>query len=175
MVKIKDLLKLGGHRMVKQYDSSISKILAAVYPDYDWLPWKFDLCPHNYWDDIKNQKKFIEWARKELKIKEMSDWYHVSTQVIEALYVFIIITKKLIDLGCGLLKQSSNSLASMLSIVYPEYEWLPWKFDLCPRNFWTQSKNQRKFMDWAGKELKINEINDWYSKSSKVLYLFFSI
>jgi hypothetical protein len=52
-----------------------------VYPDYNWLPWKFGKCPANYWDDVKNQRKFMDWAAKELNIKDMSDWYNVSINV----------------------------------------------------------------------------------------------
>jgi hypothetical protein len=57
------------------------QILSAVYPDYEWLPWKFTKCPRNYWDHEKNKRKFIDWVSKELKIKEMSDWYNVSFKV----------------------------------------------------------------------------------------------
>jgi hypothetical protein len=52
-----------------------------VFPTYEWLPWKFASIPKNYWDDVNNQIKFINWAGKELKIKEMSDWYNVSYKV----------------------------------------------------------------------------------------------
>jgi hypothetical protein len=53
-----------------------------VYPGYDWLPWEFGRCPQNYWDEMKNQRKFMDWAGKQLKIKEMSDWYEVGIKVI---------------------------------------------------------------------------------------------
>ena len=56
-------------------------MLCSLYPEYDWLPWKFVNCPRNVWTVEKNQRKFMEWAGNELKIKEMGDWYKVSTQV----------------------------------------------------------------------------------------------
>ena len=65
---------------VKKRKNSISKLLTVIYPDYEWLPWKFK-CPQNFWDDIKNQRKFIDWAGKELGIKDMNDWYKVTIQV----------------------------------------------------------------------------------------------
>jgi hypothetical protein len=55
-----------------------------MYPEYEWLPWKFDMCPNNFWEDVKNQKRFLDWAGKELKIKEMSDWYKISKYVKNA-------------------------------------------------------------------------------------------
>ena len=65
----------------------------------------------------------------------------------------------------------NGSLSQLLSVVYPEYEWLPWKFTKAPK-FWEDVKNQRKFMDWAGKELKIKEINDWNKVSNQVFFCF---
>ena len=56
-------------------------LLTEVYPEYEWLPWKFDRCVTNYWTDIKNVRKFMDWAGKQLNVKEMSDWYNVSFTV----------------------------------------------------------------------------------------------
>jgi hypothetical protein len=53
-----------------------------VFPGYDWLPWKFLQTPNNYWDELKNKKKFVEWAGKQLGIKQYSDWYKVTTEVL---------------------------------------------------------------------------------------------
>jgi hypothetical protein len=52
-----------------------------LLPEYEWLPWKFVRLQNNYWNDVNNQRKFLDWASKELKIKEMSDWYYVSIKV----------------------------------------------------------------------------------------------
>jgi hypothetical protein len=52
-----------------------------MYPDRDWLPWKFDDRPLNFWDDVKKQRKFMDWAAVQLNIKEMSDWYKVTQKV----------------------------------------------------------------------------------------------
>jgi hypothetical protein len=76
------------------------------------------------------------------------------------------------DIGASyLLNKYSNSTFLLLSKLYPEYDWLPWKFSTCPRNYWNDMKNQRKFMDWAAKELKIKDMSDWYSVSHKVFYI----
>jgi hypothetical protein len=64
-----------------KYNGSPSQLLSTLFPDYEWLPWKFDKCPANYWDDVNNQRKFMEWAAKELNIKEMSDWYNINYEV----------------------------------------------------------------------------------------------
>jgi hypothetical protein len=66
--------------LIEKYEHP-HKLLSSLYPQKEWLPWKFSQLPSNYWDDVNNQIKFMNWAAKELKIKEMSDWYNVTTKV----------------------------------------------------------------------------------------------
>jgi hypothetical protein len=68
-----------------KYNGSLALLLANVYPEYDWLPWKFASCPPSYWTDEKNQRKFMEWATKELKIDQLSDWYKISNRVTQVI------------------------------------------------------------------------------------------
>ena len=58
----------------------------------------------------------------------------------------------------------------MLEAVYPEYEWLPWRFQRVSKNFWNENENKKKFMDWAGKQLNIKDMSDWYKVTSKVIF-----
>jgi hypothetical protein len=72
------------------------------------------------------------------------------------------------DLGAGWLKNASVSLHELLSTAYPQHEWLPWKFDQVPNYFWDDIQNQKKFLNWMGKQLKINSLEDWYKVTYKV-------
>jgi hypothetical protein len=45
------------------------------------MPWKFDVCPDNFWKYIENQRKFMDWAAQQLNIKEPSDWYKITFKV----------------------------------------------------------------------------------------------
>ncbi len=56
-----------------------------------------------------------------------------------------------------------------MSSVYPEYEWLPWRFSQVTKGFWNDMKNQRNFMDWAGNQLNYKIREDWYKVSAKVI------
>ncbi len=57
-------------------------MLSTLYPEFDWLPWKWNFgCPKNFWSDLKNQRKCLDWGEKELGIKEKSDWYKISVKV----------------------------------------------------------------------------------------------
>jgi hypothetical protein len=37
------------------------------------------------WNNQESQKKFVEWAAKQLKVKTLNDWYAVERQAIEAI------------------------------------------------------------------------------------------
>jgi hypothetical protein len=77
--------------------------------------------------------------------------------------------KDLLDIGgYPILKEYNNSLFSLLSSVYPQYNLLPWKFEKRPQNFWEDTKIQRNFIEWAGKQFNIKEMSDWYKVSVKV-------
>jgi hypothetical protein len=52
-----------------------------VYPEYEWLPWRFNIVLKGFWDDVKNQKKFMDWAGKQLDYKNREDWFKVTTKV----------------------------------------------------------------------------------------------
>jgi hypothetical protein len=53
-----------------------------VYPEHEWLPWRFSKVPNGFWDDIKNQRDFLDWAGKQLNYKNKEDWYKVTKEVI---------------------------------------------------------------------------------------------
>jgi hypothetical protein len=77
---MKELVELGGSSLLKSV-GSIYSLVSEVYPDYDWLPWQFGIVPENFWNDMKNQRKFMDWASEELKIKEKTDWYKLTQGV----------------------------------------------------------------------------------------------
>jgi hypothetical protein len=56
----------------------------------------------------------------------------------------------------------------MLSAVYKEFEWLPWKFVRGAGSYWDSIPNQRLFLDWVGKHLGIKEFSDWYNVKMQV-------
>ncbi len=72
--------------------------------------------------------------------------------------------------GGGLLDHFNNSPFILISNVYPEYEWLPWRFNQVPKGYWDDMKNQRNFMDWAGKQLNYTNREDWYKVTIKVKF-----
>ena len=75
---------MGGASLLKIHSDSLFSLFSSVFPEHEWVSWKFkyNKFPPNYWTSVNNQKSLVEWTGKELKIKEMSDWYNVSNEVI---------------------------------------------------------------------------------------------
>ena len=75
-------IELGGRVLFHKYKDSLYSLLSSVYPEHDWLAWRFSHTPRGYWDSIDNQKKFMDWVFTKLNYKDMGDWYRVTGRVI---------------------------------------------------------------------------------------------
>ena len=68
----KDICKNGGSGLLSGYYASTpSKFVMEMFPDYEWLPWKFTRMPQDYWEDENNCKKYVKWLGKELRYTTM--------------------------------------------------------------------------------------------------------
>ena len=122
-----------------------------MFPEHEWLPWKFHKAPVM---DFEMTKKYVEQIEKDLNIKNKEEWYNVGfadLNQLERVYAVY-----------------NRSLYSLLSAVYPDYEWLPWRFQRNRTYYWSDSKNWRTFMEWAGKKLNVKEMKDWYNVTNQV-------
>ena len=142
--------ELGGSSLLGIHNSSLYKVLSSVYPEYEWLPWKFSKSPKF----SKDSAKFVEMAGDELGIKEMNDWYKIKKEQIKA-----------VKGGEEFLQGFKRfSLCHLLNSVYPEKLWLPWRFE----QYSSDADSNKKFMEMAGKELGIKEMSDWYAVKAEV-------
>jgi hypothetical protein len=101
-----DISNLGGASLLERYKDSPSQLLVAVYPEYDWLPWKFSKTSSNYWNP-ETKREFLNWAGKQLGIREISDWNTVNISALR-------------DMGYG-----EGSLSDLLTEAFPQF---PWQF-----------------------------------------------
>jgi hypothetical protein len=67
--------------MYNYYNNSHANLLATVYPDYEWLPWKFNVTPKFFWKNRENCLKFLEWCKPILNIKYNEDWQRITPPV----------------------------------------------------------------------------------------------
>ena len=84
-----------------------------------------------------------------------------------------MILKNLIQYnGETILSQHGNSTFNLVRSLYPEQEWLPWKFNPVSPGFWKEKQNQINYMNWLSKILNVNNMEDWYQVTAKVIYYF---
>jgi hypothetical protein len=86
----KSISEIGGSGLLHKYNKSLPVLLSSVYTEYEWLPWRFTVTPHHFWEDKNNQKQFMDWAGNKLQIKNRENWYKVSTQVFPIFCAFLI-------------------------------------------------------------------------------------
>ena len=61
----------------------------------------------------------------------------------------------------------------MITSLISDYNWVPWKFSVVPKNFWKDKNNQRKFLEYYAKENNIENQEDWYKVIDKDVCLTF--
>jgi hypothetical protein len=154
-IKTSDLINSGGRRILDIYKCSIYKLITSIYKEYDWKPWLFKKVPRSYWNNLQNQKKYLEWFVKQQNIQKMEDWYKLQ------------ITDLKKNGAKGLLAKYNNSLYKLLSTIYPEYDWKPWLFQRVPRSYWANLDNQKKYLEWIKIKFNIQKFDDWYKLTAK--------
>ena len=126
----------------------------SVYPEHDWIIWKFVYVPKKFWENIENQRKYFDWLAKELNVKQPDDWYKVTLSHVDEFH------------GSGVLDYYSGSLIKALSFVYPHHSWQEKRV---PNGYWNNEQNVIQFLEEVRKELGIKVMEDWYSISAQHL------
>lgn len=155
------IYKHGGEGLLlKYFNNSPIQMLQTLYPTIEWIPWKFSThVPNGYWEDPNNRIKFVSWLGKELGYASMEHWYQLTTDVISK------------HGGRGLLNGYFNGSAiQMIQTLYPNHEWIPWKFAHVPNGYWEDSNNQIKFVEWLKKEMNYDSMEDWYHITQETIY-----
>jgi len=152
-----DVMPLGARGILRLYNNSFSKLLAAVYPDHPWNVAKFAKRPQRYWSSLENQKKFMDELGETIGLRDLNGWYSINMT-------------DLLPLGAGsILELYGRSLSKLLATVYPDHPWDISKFTRRPANFWSSLANQKKFMDDLGKEIGIRDLDGWYSMTMRTM------
>ena len=155
-ISTKDFKNNYGNRLLTYYNHSYVKLVTSMYPEYNWIIWKFKVVPNSYWQNKENHTKYMDWLGKKLGYTTKDDWYNIS------------VVKDITDNdGGGLLKYYNHSYVKLVTSMYPEYNWIIWKFKVVPKNYWQNKENHIKYMDWLGKELGYTTKDDWYNISTK--------
>ncbi len=101
--------KHGGGALLQKYNNSPSTLLTSVFPDYPWQTHKFARVPVRHWDDMSNQRAFMDTLAPKLNVTHMDDWYNLTCASLQQ------------HGGGRLLAKHNNSLFKLLTKVFPEY------------------------------------------------------
>ena len=78
----------------------------------------------NTWDSRENQFQYMTWLGEHHGYTTMEDYYQVTTKIFIENYGSLVTT------------YYNSSPILLLKSIYPEYEWLFWKFLSAPNNSW---------------------------------------
>eukprot|EP01120_Amphizonella_sp_Union-15-10_P006934 TRINITY_DN2297_c0_g1_i1.p1 TRINITY_DN2297_c0_g1~~TRINITY_DN2297_c0_g1_i1.p1 ORF type:complete len:420 (-),score=58.18 TRINITY_DN2297_c0_g1_i1:119-1378(-) len=151
--KSSDIRNFGGSGLLRSaYSDSYIKALVTVYPEHEWKLWKFKAhVPQNFWTLKTNRRSFFEWLGQELGYVSFNCWYRITCSDIKR------------NGGAGLLPLCyKDSVYNALIDLYPEYPWIPWRFNKVPHKFWSDLTHHRDFMIYLGKELGFLDFTDFY-------------
>ena len=109
----------------------------------------------------------MNWLSNQLQYKDMSDWYKITIHVqIKINNQFT--NQDLEKFGGKHLLNKYNSLLALITSIYPQFDWIPWKFEKLPPNFWEDMKNQNKFLSFVSNKLSVLKPEDWYKIPQRV-------
>jgi len=118
--------------------------------------WLHGQVPRGYWDNLENRKKYMRWLGHKLGYTYLTDWYQIST------------AEFLKFRGGGVFANYWNSSAiEAVKEAYPDFDWNEWMFHYCPRDFWQDRENHRRYMNWLEEQLDIKEPADWYQITNR--------
>lgn len=148
----------GGARILDQYDS-LFEALVQIYPEFNWNVFQArKQMPKHFWDDENNQRAFVERFANHFSLSTPEDWKPVSTRQFK-------------DFGGSRLLNKYRSLVHMLSHLYPEEDWDPLSCrKTAPKNFWSDMKNVRQFIDYAKVRFYVKQNEDWRWVSVEQLF-----
>jgi len=76
----------GGHTLLKNYYAgSMYAMLAAVYPEHAWLPWRFRRLPRRTWADERVLGLARRHAEETLGLRTVDDWLRLSSAALARL------------------------------------------------------------------------------------------
>src|SRR3990167_6712006 len=155
-VDIKLFRKEGGSQVLKYY-KSFREMMHTLMPELNFN--KLKSGNKKKWESIEDQRACIELIRKELGLKNITDWKaHLRLQQIK-------------DKGGAAILSKYANKKNFLAAIYPEINWDEVSEGADPRNrakirkdygFWKVKENQIEFMNNLAKKLNIKKPEEWY-------------
>lgn len=144
-------VETGGMVLLKSYyEGSPAKAVKEHFPSQSWLEWKFVQVAGGYWNDRTNRIRYMDWLGKERGYSNTDDWYKVTKKMLQD------------SEGGGLLSYFGNDRGRLLRDYLPEHDWKDWLFVQAPSEFWRNSTNRIRYLEWLSIRLDFSIESDWY-------------
>eukprot|EP01125_Pyxidicula_operculata_P006278 TRINITY_DN2178_c3_g1_i2.p1 TRINITY_DN2178_c3_g1~~TRINITY_DN2178_c3_g1_i2.p1 ORF type:complete len:498 (+),score=111.05 TRINITY_DN2178_c3_g1_i2:408-1901(+) len=140
-----------GKTLLSLYNHSPYELLTGLFPDVEWIAWKFDTVPKHFWDNKYNQKKFFNWMIKELGYTRYQQLYDITTEHF-----------KLFGGATFLKDDYQNSPFQAITTLVPEYEWNPWMFTQSAKGTWSNDDLVSHYLSHLGDVLGYSTYNDFF-------------
>ncbi len=144
-IKTRDLDSIGLSSLIAiAYHGSWKRFPTEFNPGFEFVPWKFSTVPIGFWKNLDNVRKYFEWLATVKGFTSMADFYNLKKSDL------------INNPGGGILSQKPYlSIAELLKLAFPEHDWVEWKFARVTNGFWESKTNQRMYLLWLFKELKL--------------------
>jgi hypothetical protein len=156
-ISVQDFKDNHGWGLLQAYDSSPTKALTTLLPEYRLQISQFDTRPQSFWKDPKNQKAFLHDLFDRLGYKAPDDWYQLTFDDVAQ------------SGGYGLLRQYNGSHIAAVMANFPRHDWAEWQFASVPQGFWADVSNRQRYFAWLGERLGIRKMDDWYRVNSHMI------
>jgi hypothetical protein len=153
---------------------TIPDLFKYAYPEYNWLPWKFNKCFYYFITKegnliYKNIRTYTDWLFKELNYNTYENIYKIQKKDFENNYGGSLLSHKF-----------KNCIFDLIKYSYPEYKWLPWKFKQTTRYFWSKNEEPNRdniliYIKWLENELKIQNKTEWYKYNCNTLREYYGV
>eukprot|EP01122_Echinamoeba_exundans_P010752 TRINITY_DN408_c0_g1_i1.p1 TRINITY_DN408_c0_g1~~TRINITY_DN408_c0_g1_i1.p1 ORF type:complete len:476 (-),score=30.93 TRINITY_DN408_c0_g1_i1:389-1816(-) len=170
LIEYRQFVHHGAKAILRMYEDSPYKLLSKVYPEHEWLPWRFKVAPHGFWPDIKNQRVFMEYLLKNIKGWKIPE---------ELDKVYSLKRSEIRDAGGRtLLTYYDHTVSRMFAALFPDHQWEEWKFYWASSlTFWNRQAQQRNYTNARAvleslakiPEMGISAPEDWYRVGREVL------
>lgn len=148
----------GGGLLNSKYSGSPSKFIKEVFPEFEWIPWKFaGGTTQGFWKNKDNVRKYLDWLMIQMNYNNIEEFYHIKQNDFRKYK------------GIGLQDFYGNRLPDLLRDGYPEIDWLDWNFDKTTTRYFDSIDNQIKFINYIEKQEGISCVDDWYKYNGKII------
>jgi hypothetical protein len=137
------------------YDNSLFIALETVYPQTNWLPWKFQAeeC-RKAMNRRTFRRSYLDWIEDVMEMKDATKWYEIKRRNLMDHPNFV----EMLD------RYYNGSLFEALNDIKEEFHWEPWRFGNLRGNFWDKLNNQVDFFLGMANDVGIKCPEDWTQK-----------